>query len=90
MEGADKPWTTAEVVEGADNQRAGGQGSSVRQNVYRGYRPVSTGVLPPKDGVERMAMKSIRKIKERDPRSAATSPPVTPQLQLLMEMPRRS
>lgn len=66
------PPVQAEVVEGADNQRAGGQGSAVRQNVYQGYRPDSAGVFPPKDGLERTAMKSTRKIKERDRWSAAT------------------
>uniref|UniRef100_A0A8C3YE40 CSD domain-containing protein n=1 Tax=Catagonus wagneri TaxID=51154 RepID=A0A8C3YE40_9CETA len=33
------PPVQGEVMEGADNQRAGEQGRPVRQNMYRGYRP---------------------------------------------------
>ena len=53
-----------EVTEGAANQGAGEQGRPVRQNMYWGCRPPFRRVLLPKDSLDRMAMRKVRKIKE--------------------------
>lgn len=64
-------------MEGDDNQGTGEHGRPVRHNMYWGCRPRfhrgPTCQRQPKDSLERMAMKKIRKIKEIRPRSAATS-----------------
>ncbi|MBZ3871258.1 B box-binding protein [Sciurus carolinensis] len=60
--------TSGEVMEGAANQGAGEQGRTVRQNMYRRYRPRFRRSLRAKDSLERMAMKRIKKIKEMRPK----------------------
>ncbi|MBZ3885745.1 Nuclease-sensitive element-binding protein 1 [Sciurus carolinensis] len=62
------PPEQGEVMEGSANQGAGEQGRTVRQNMYRGYRPRFRGTLLVKDSLERMAMKRIKKIKEMRPK----------------------